>query len=106
MAFRKAEHSAVEKPSARAWANLLKSMSLRRTQIVTWLAGAALMAAAGAWAGSQLRLDDLELRPVRGPRLRVSPVPATAKLASLDREATAKKHRDTIFLLTADRRSI
>ena len=36
------------------------------------LVGAALMAAAGAWAGARLGLDDLELRPPRGPHLRVA----------------------------------
>ena len=37
------------------------------------LVGAALMAAAGAWAGSRLGLDELEMRPSRGPHLRVLP---------------------------------
>lgn len=37
------------------------------------LAGAAVMAAAGAWAGARLGLDELEMHPPRGPHLRVSP---------------------------------
>jgi hypothetical protein len=38
-----------------------------------FLAGAALMAAAGAWAGSQVGLDQTEIRVLRGPHLRVLP---------------------------------
>jgi hypothetical protein len=36
------------------------------------LAGAALMAAAGALAGAELRPEDLEVRTARAPHLRVS----------------------------------
>jgi len=42
--------------------------------LMIFLAGAALMAAAGAWAGSQVSLDQTEIRVLRGPHLRVGPV--------------------------------
>lgn len=93
MAVWKAEHFGDDTPLTRVWGSLLRTASRRRTQIVMVLTGAALMAAAGALAGSQLQLDDLELRPVRGPRLRVSPTAAAAavKLASLSREAASDR---------------
>lgn len=60
-------------PPARAFRSFCMSALRRRKQILTVLAGAAVMAAAGAFAGSQLQLDDLEMRPVRGPYLHVLP---------------------------------
>lgn len=47
--------------------------AFRGKRLTIALVGAVLMAAAGAWAGARLGLDDLELRPPRGPHLRVLP---------------------------------
>jgi hypothetical protein len=47
--------------------------AFRGKRLMIALVGAVLMAAAGAWAGARLGLDDLELRPPRGPHLRVLP---------------------------------
>jgi len=73
MAVWKAERSKGDAPLARAWGILLASVRLRRKQIATLLTGAALMAAAGALVGSELQLDELEIRTVRGPHLQVRP---------------------------------
>jgi hypothetical protein len=47
----------------------------RGGRLMIVLLGAAVMAAAGAWTGARLGLDELEIRPPRGPHLRVSPEP-------------------------------
>lgn len=58
---------------AKALGNVCAVVLRRRVQILTVLGGAAVMAAAGALAGSQLRLEALEMRPVRGSYLHVLP---------------------------------
>lgn len=60
-------------PLRRGAGDWLALVARHRRQVMTVLVGAALMAAAGALAGSQMQLDELELRPVRGPHLHVLP---------------------------------
>lgn len=61
-------HKSYENPGAST-----RPLALRRL-LRDWkaLAGAALMAAAGALAGAELRPEDLEIRTARAPHLRVS----------------------------------
>lgn len=47
--------------------------AFRGRGLMIFLAGAAVMAAAGAWAGSLVALDQMEIRVLRGPHLRVLP---------------------------------
>ena len=73
MAFCKVERAGVDARPAQALRNGLASAARRRRQIAMLLGGAILMAAAGALAGSQMRLDTLVMRPANGPHLRVRP---------------------------------
>lgn len=59
--------------------------ALRTRRFWLTLAGAGAMALAGAVAGAQIKLDEGELQPLRGPRLRISPA-ATLTPASLSRD--------------------
>ena len=45
--------------------------AFRDRRLMIAFIGAALLAAAGAWAGARLGLDELEMRPPRGPHQRV-----------------------------------
>jgi len=60
-------------PPARVFRGWLAPALLRRWRLLTLLVGAVFMAAAGALAGGQIRLDDLELRPDHAPHLRIGP---------------------------------
>lgn len=73
MAFRKAVRAQVTGPPARAFRGWLAPALRRRWRLWTLLIGAAVMAAAGALAGAEVRLGDLELRPGHAPHLRVGP---------------------------------
>ncbi len=63
--------TATGKPTRALGAGL--ASAFRGRGLMIFLAGAALMAAAGAWAGSQVGLDQTEIRVLRGPHLRVLP---------------------------------
>lgn len=47
--------------------------AFRGRGLIIALVGAVLTALAGAWAGAHLGLDELQVRPPRGPHLRVLP---------------------------------
>ena len=70
MAERNVERATATGASMRALRAGLAS-AFRGKGLMIFLAGAALMAAAGAWAGTQVGFDQLEIRAVRGPHLRV-----------------------------------
>lgn len=72
MAERNVESATATGASARALRGWLAS-TFRGRGLMIFLAGAALMAAVGAWAGTQVGLDELEIRALRGPHQRVLP---------------------------------